>query len=162
MKANGLTRETILRRDLPERSFPQFSPGDTIIVNLRIKEEAEKEKEAKERIQAFQGDVIAMRENGISSTFTVRKIGAHGVAIERIFPFYSTTIASVAVVRRGRVRRAKLFYVRNRIGKAAQIQEIRSEGRQTTEASTVGPVASAITPEEKSVVRNTKQSTATL
>lgn len=83
-----------------------------------------KEKEGiKERLQSFEGDVIARHNKGASSTFTVRKIGAQGVAVERILPTYSPLVDSIKVIKKGDVRRAKLFYVRDRVGKAARIKE---------------------------------------
>jgi|GEM_PF-291667 len=83
-----------------------------------------KEKEGiKERLQSFEGDVIARHNHGASSTFTVRKIGAQGVAVERILPIYSPLVDSISIVKKGDVRRAKLFYVRDRVGKAARIKE---------------------------------------
>lgn len=117
MKAKKLTKETIREVGMIKRDFPIFQVGDTIIVSQRIKEGD------KERIQQFEGDVIAIRNNGISSTFTVRKIGANSISVERIFPFYSPKIETVKFVRSGKVRRAKLYYMRNRIGKAARVQE---------------------------------------
>lgn len=77
----------------------------------------------KERIQVFEGDVIAIRKNGVSSTFTVRKISANAVAVERIFPMYSPLIENVKFIRRGDVRRAKLYYIRERVGKSARVRE---------------------------------------
>ena len=98
--------------------MPAFEPGDTVRVMVRVKEGE------KERLQAFEGLVIAKRGGGISENFTVRKISA-GVGVERIFPMHSPILASVDVVRRGRVRRAKLYYLRNLSGKAARIKEKR-------------------------------------
>jgi large subunit ribosomal protein L19 len=98
--------------------MPAFEPGDTVRVQVRVKEGE------KERLQAFEGLVIAKRGGGISENFTVRKISA-GVGVERIFPVHSPSIASVDVVRRGRVRRAKLYYLRKLSGKAARIREKR-------------------------------------
>lgn len=118
MKAKGFTRETIREIAMKGRSLTPFGIGDTIAVSLRIKEAG------KERLQIFQGDVIAMHNKGISSTFTVRKIGAHSIAVERIFPNASPLIKSIKVVRKGDVRRAKLYYVRDRVGKAAQIKKL--------------------------------------
>ncbi len=100
--------------------IPAFDPGDTVRVMVRVKEGE------KERLQAFEGVVIARRGGGISENFTVRKVSA-GVGVERIFPLHSPIIASVDVVRRGRVRRAKLYYLRQLSGKAARIRE-RREG----------------------------------
>ncbi len=117
MKSKEITKETILELGTSERKFPAFTAGDTIIVSQRIIEGD------KERIQEFEGDVLAFRNNGISSTFTIRKIGAHGVAVERIFPYYSPLIKAIKVVRKGDVRRAKLYYVRGRVGKSARLDE---------------------------------------
>ncbi|HEU5051035.1 MAG TPA: 50S ribosomal protein L19 [Gemmatimonadales bacterium] len=100
------------------REMPAFEPGDTVRVQVRVKEGE------KERLQAFEGLVIAKRGGGISENFTVRKVSA-GVGVERIFPIHSPTIASVDVLRRGRVRRAKLYYLRKLSGKAARIREKR-------------------------------------
>jgi large subunit ribosomal protein L19 len=96
--------------------IPPFRSGDTLRVNVRVKEGE------KERIQAFEGVCIARRGAGVSCTFTVRKI-SNGVGVERIFPDHSPMIESINVVRRGRVRRAKLFYLRNVTGKSARIKE---------------------------------------
>lgn len=98
------------------RNVPPFRPGDTLRVNVRVKEGE------KERIQAFEGICIARRGSGVSETFTVRKI-SNGVGVERIFPVHSPMLADVNVVRRGRVRRAKLYYLRNVTGKATRIRE---------------------------------------
>lgn len=117
MKAKKLTRETVRDLGVVDRGFPTFNVGDTIEISQRIKEGD------KERIQLFEGDVIAEHRNGISSTFTVRRIGANGVAIERVYPFYSPLIESIRFVREGDVRRAKLYYVRKRVGKAARFKE---------------------------------------
>jgi len=117
MKANKYTRETINELGKYERNFPDFTVGDTIAVSLRVKEGG------KERIQVFEGDVIAMRQNGASSSFTIRKIGANAVPVERVLPFYSPLIDSIKFIRNGKARRAKLFYIRERIGKAARVEE---------------------------------------
>ena len=118
MKASGFTKETILDIGLEDKKLPSFEIGDAVAVSLRIKEGA------KERIQIFEGDVIAMHKNGISSTFTVRKIGANSVSVEKILPFNSPKIEDVKVLRKGKVRRAKLYYIRDRIGKAARVKEL--------------------------------------
>jgi large subunit ribosomal protein L19 len=98
------------------RNVPPFRAGDTLRVNVRVKEGE------KERIQAFEGVCIARRGSGVSETFTVRKI-SNGVGVERIFPVHSPMLAEINVVRRGRVRRAKLYYLRNLTGKATRIRE---------------------------------------
>ena len=94
----------------------EFAPGDTVIVNVNVVEGTRK------RVQAYEGVVIAKRNRGLNSAFTVRKISS-GEAVERTFQLYSPTIASIEVKRRGDVRRAKLYYLRNRSGKAARIKE---------------------------------------
>ncbi len=94
-----------------------FDPGDTVRVSVKVVEGT------RERIQAFEGVVIRMRRGGPSSSFTVRRIASHGVGVERSFFFHSPRIDKVEVLRRGRVRRAKLYYLRGRTGKAARIKE---------------------------------------
>jgi len=101
---------------------PEFAPGDTIRVHVRVKEGD------KERIQVFQGVVIGRRGGGTRETFTVRKISG-GVGVERIFPFHSPIIDKIELMRRGKVRRAKLYYLRNLRGKAARIEERRDDRR---------------------------------
>jgi large subunit ribosomal protein L19 len=98
------------------REIPEISPGDTVIVNVRVKEGS------RERLQAFEGVVIAIRNRGLNSAFTVRKI-SHGTGVERVFQTFSPMIESIRVKRRGDVRRAKLYYLRGREGKAARIKE---------------------------------------
>ena len=98
------------------REIPKFAPGDTVIVQVKIKEGD------REREQAFEGVVIAMRNRGLNSAFTVRKI-SNGEGVERVFQTHSHAIASIEVKRRGDVRRAKLYYLRNLTGKAARIKE---------------------------------------
>src|ERR1700722_12076097 len=110
MKARGYTKETICEIDVVDRGFPKFTVGDAIQVAQIIREGD------KQRTQHFEGDVIAMRRHGNASTFTVRRIGANGIAVERVFPYYSPLIESITFLRRGKVRRAKLFYMRDRIG----------------------------------------------
>src|SRR3954464_2333960 len=99
-------------------NVPPFRAGDTLKVNVRVREGD------KERLQAFEGVCIARRGSGVSATFTVRKISG-GIGVERIFPTHSPMLADVTVVRRGRVRRAKLFYLRSLTGKASRIKEKR-------------------------------------
>lgn len=103
-----------LRDDIPD-----FAPGDTIRVDYLVREGE------KERVQAFEGVCLARKNGGVDETFTVRKISS-GIGVERIFPLHAPTVKSVKVVRRGRVRRAKLYYLRGRRGKAARIQERRT------------------------------------
>ena len=98
------------------RELPEFNPGDTVIVSVKVKEGN------RERLQAFEGVVIAKRNRGLNSSFTVRKI-SHGEGVERVFQTYSPTVASIKVKRRGDVRRAKLYYLRELSGKAARIKE---------------------------------------
>jgi large subunit ribosomal protein L19 len=100
------------------KSIPDFAPGDTVIVNVSVVEGTRK------RLQAFEGVVIAKRNRSLNSSFIVRKVSS-GVGVERIFQINSPSIESVSVVRRGRVRRAKLYYLRNRRGKSARIKEPR-------------------------------------
>jgi large subunit ribosomal protein L19 len=103
-----------------ERAVPEFRPGDTLRVNVKVIEGN------RERVQAFEGVCIARRNRGINSAFTVRKI-SYGEGVERVFPLFSPRIDSIEVVRRGRVRRAKLYYLRGRTGKAARIVERRDD-----------------------------------
>ena len=98
------------------RELPEFSPGDTVVVQVKVKEGN------RERLQAFEGVCIARRNRGLNSSFTVRKL-SHGEGVERVFQTYSPTVAEVQVKRRGDVRRAKLYYLRGRTGKAARIRE---------------------------------------
>ena len=99
-----------------EKVIPEFSPGDTVTVQVKVKEGD------RERLQAFEGVVIGKRNRGLNSSFTVRKI-SHGEGVERVFQTYSPTVDSVTLKRRGDVRRAKLYYLRGRTGKAARIKE---------------------------------------
>lgn len=126
MKAKGFTKETIRDLGIQERSLPPFEVGDLINVVQRVIEQV-KDKGGKtvvkERSQGFEGNVIAINNNGSSSTFTIRKMSTHNVAVERIFPFHTPLIESITVLKKADVRRAKLFYVRDRVGKAARIKE---------------------------------------
>jgi len=99
-----------------ESNLPIFAPGDTLIVNVKVVEGT------RERVQAFEGVCIARKNSGLNSAFTVRKL-SYGEGVERVFPLYSPTIDSIEVVRRGAVRRAKLYYLRGLTGKAARIAE---------------------------------------
>lgn len=125
MKAQGLTRETIRNIGIREQQLPKFSIGDTVAVSLRIKDGD------KERIQVFQGSVIARHTKGASSSFTVRKI-TNGVGVERIFPDHAPIIEDIKVIRRGAVRRAKLYYVRDRVGKMTRIKELKRTLQEST------------------------------
>lgn len=116
-----------MERLAAERAIPDFKAGDTLRVNVKVIEGN------RERVQAFEGVCIARRNRGINSSFTVRKI-SYGEGVERVFPLYSPRIDSIEVVRRGRVRRAKLYYLRGRTGKRARIVELREE-RQTNQAA---------------------------
>ena len=107
-------------------NVPVFRAGDTVRVHVRIKES-----ETKERLQAFEGLVIARKHGGVRETVTVRKIGAGGIGVERIFPIHATIIDRIEVLRRGRVRRAKLYYLRQLRGKAARIRELDTRGAKT-------------------------------
>ena len=104
------------QKEWMKTDLPPFRAGDTLRVNVRVKEGE------KERLQAFEGVCIARRGVGVSQTFTVRKI-SNGVGVERIFPLHSPMIGNIVVVRRGRVRRAKLFFLRNATGKSGRIRE---------------------------------------
>ena len=107
-----------IEREQLKQDKPYFSPGDTVRVHVRVVEGN------RERIQVFEGTVIKMRGSGIRETFTVRRV-SYGVGTERTFPIHSPKIEKVEIVRRGKVRRAKLYYLRKRTGKAARIKELR-------------------------------------
>lgn len=104
---------------ISEKNIPLFRAGDTLRLAVTIKEGD------KSRVQNYEGICISIRGEGTGRTITVRKIGANGIGIERVFPLYSDSLEKVEVLRRGRVRRAKLFYLRDLAGKAARIKEIR-------------------------------------
>lgn len=104
--------------------IPAFNPGDTVIVQVKVKETSANAKEGtRERLQAFEGIVIAKRNRGLNSAFTVRKISHNNVGVERVFQTYSPIVDSITVKRRGDVRRAKLYYLRDLSGRAARIKE---------------------------------------
>ena len=111
MDALKIISQASLREEVP-----QFNIGDTVRVDVNIREGE------RERNQQFEGTVIARKGSGISETFTVRRV-SYGVGVERVFPLHSPNVKAVKVVRRGRVRRAKLYYLRNRVGKAAKVKE---------------------------------------
>ncbi|MCL1832218.1 MAG: 50S ribosomal protein L19 [Oscillospiraceae bacterium] len=105
----------IIAQDSMKSETPKFSIGDTVRVHVRITEGE------KSRIQMFEGTVIAKKHGGIQETFTVRRV-AHGVGVERVFPLHSPSVEKVDVVREGKVRRAKLYYLRDKVGKAAKVK----------------------------------------
>ena len=105
----------IITEGMIKENKPKFEVGDTVRVSVRIKEGE------RERIQAFEGTVIAKKHGGVAETFTVRRV-AYGVGIERVFPINSPFVEKVTVIRKGKVRRAKLFYLRSRTGKAAKVK----------------------------------------
>ena len=106
----------LIAQDSLKAEKPSFEIGDTVRVDVKMREGE------RERIQAFEGTVIAKRGSGISETFTVRRV-SYGVGVERVFPVNSPNVADVKVIRRGKVRRAKLYYLRNRVGKASKVKE---------------------------------------
>jgi large subunit ribosomal protein L19 len=105
-----------LEAEQMQKQVPAFAPGDTVVVQVKVKEGS------RERLQAFEGVVIGKRNRGLNSAFTVRKL-SHGEGVERVFQTYSPNVAEITVKRRGDVRRAKLYYLRGRTGKAARIKE---------------------------------------
>ena len=111
MDALKIIAESSMKTELPE-----FSIGDTVKVGVRIREGKN------ERIQMFEGTVIAIKGSGVSKTFTVRRV-SYGVGVERVFPLHSANVDSVQVIRKGKVRRAKLYYLRDRVGKASKVKE---------------------------------------
>ena len=111
MDAIKTMTESCLKSNLPE-----FEVGDTVRVMVKIKEGN------RERLQAFEGTVIAKKHGGVAETFTVRRV-AHGCGVERVFPMHSPNVAEIKVTRHGKVRRSKLYYLRDRVGKAAKVKE---------------------------------------
>jgi large subunit ribosomal protein L19 len=106
-----------LEAERMKREVPDFGPGDTVVVEVKVKEGD------RERVQAYEGVVIAKRNRGLNSSFTVRKV-SHGEGVERVFQTYSPSLGAITVKRRGNVRRAKLYFLRDRAGKSARIEEI--------------------------------------
>lgn len=106
----------LIAQDSMKAELPVVEIGDTVNVAVKIREGD------KERIQAFEGTVIARKGSGVAETFTVRRL-SYGVGVERVFPIHSPNVANVTIVRKGRVRRAKLYYLRGRVGKAAKVKE---------------------------------------
>lgn len=109
--------QSFIEKNMPEKEAPSVTVGDTVRVHLKVKEGN------RERIQVFEGTVIAKKHGGINETITVRRI-SYGVGCEKVFPVHSPTIVSVETVRRGKVRRAKLYYLRDRVGKRAKVKEL--------------------------------------
>jgi large subunit ribosomal protein L19 len=131
-----------IEKVLAERSIPDFSAGDTLIVKVKVIEGT------RERIQAFEGVCIARKNAGVRSAFTVRKI-SYGEGVERVFPLYSPRISEIEIVRRGKVRRAKLYYLRDRQGKSARIAE-RSTGRSTESENNKKSIKTSPSKKQKS------------
>jgi len=115
-----------------KRPVPDFAPGDTVQVNVKVKEGQ------RERVQTYEGVCIARQGSGLNENFTVRKI-SYGEGVERVFPVYSLLIDSIKLVRRGRVRRAKLYYLRERRGKSARIAEKRDERAKKADVAAEAP-----------------------
>ncbi|MCI9405648.1 MAG: 50S ribosomal protein L19 [Oscillospiraceae bacterium] len=105
----------LIAQDSLKTEIPSFEVGDSVRVHVKIKEGD------RERIQVFEGTVIAKKHGGVAETFTVRRV-SHGCGVERVFPLHSPNVAKVEVIRQGRVRRAKLYYLRDRVGKAAKVK----------------------------------------
>ena len=139
-----------IEKVLAERSIPDFSAGDTLIVKVKVIEGT------RERIQAFQGVCIARKNAGVRSAFTVRKI-SYGEGVERVFPLYSPRISEIEVVRRGKVRRAKLYYLRDRQGKSARIAE-RSTGRSIESENIKQSIKTSPSKKQKSEDASEKKS----
>ena len=139
-----------IEKVLAERSIPDFSAGDTLIVKVKVIEGT------RERIQAFEGVCIARKNAGLRSAFTVRKI-SYGEGVERVFPLYSPRISEIEVVRRGKVRRAKLYYLRDRQGKSARIAE-RSTGRSIESENKKKSIKTSPSKKQKSEDANEKKS----
>ena len=138
MKAAFYTKETIRSIGMKNRELPTFGIGDMVVVSQSIKEAG------KERLQAFQGNVIAIHKKGVSSTFMVRKVADNSIAVERIFPFFSPLVKEIKVLSRGDVRRAKLYYLRHKVGKKGHVKQLvetkasiakRSMAKETVAAS---------------------------
>lgn len=141
MKSKKLNKETIQSLAVRELSYPAFGIGDVIEVAQWVQEGDKK------RIQIFHGNVIARSNNAGSSTFTVRKIGADNVAVERIYPLYSPIIDSIKLVAQAKVRRAKLYYIRDKVGEDAVIEEkIIRKTKRIKGTATVAPKVESVEP----------------
>ena len=108
--------QNFVEKNMPEKAAPDVTVGDTVRVHLRVKEGN------RERIQVFEGTVIAKKHGGIEETITVRRI-SYGVGVEKVFPVHAPSVEKIEVVRHGKVRRAKLYYLRDRVGKSAKVKE---------------------------------------
>ena len=108
--------QNFVEKNMPEKAAPDVTVGDTVRVHLRVKEGN------RERIQVFEGTVIAKKHGGLEETFTVRRV-SYGVGVEKVFPVHAPSIEKIETVRHGKVRRAKLYYLRDRVGKSAKIKE---------------------------------------
>ena len=108
--------KSFVEKNMPAKEAPQVTVGDTVRVHLKVKEGN------RERIQVFEGTVIAKKHGGIEETFTVRRV-SYGVGVEKVFPVHAPSIEKIELVRHGKVRRAKLYYLRSRVGKAAMVKE---------------------------------------
>jgi large subunit ribosomal protein L19 len=132
------TLEAEQMKSLRKKAHPAFRPGDTVKVAVKVVEQSYDEKakqmKTRERLQAFEGVCIARQGEGLNESFTVRKI-SYGEGVERVFPVYSPLVDSVAVVRKGKVRRAKLYYLRGRRGKSARIGERADRASETADAA---------------------------
>lgn len=116
--------EAFEKSQMQNKQIPQFKAGDTIKLGIKIKEGE------KTRIQYFEGVCISIRGAGVNKSFTIRKIGANNIGVEKNFPIYSESLASIERTKIGRVRRAKLYYLRDRSGKSARIRELRKENKE--------------------------------
>ena len=108
--------KSFIEKNMPEKEAPSVTVGDTVRVHLKVKEGN------RERIQVFEGTVIAKKHGGINETFTVRRI-SYGVGVEKVFPLHAPSVEKIETIRRGKVRRAKLYYLRDRVGKGAKVKE---------------------------------------
>lgn len=135
MSKNRIIAE--LEGEQMSREVPDFGPGDTLVVQVKVKEGN------RERLQAFEGVVIGVRSRGLNSAFTLRKI-SHGVGVERTFQTYSPLIDSITVKRRGDVRQAKLYYLRERSGRSARIREKITRGARATRAAATAEAEEAV------------------
>ncbi len=139
--------QAIEAEQMNKKNIPEFAPGDTIVVKIKVKEGT------RERLQAFEGVVIAKRNRGVGSSFTVRKI-SHGFGVERVFQTYSHQIESITCKRRGDVRQAKLYYLRELSGRKARIKEKLPQRKTAASASASGKKAATKAPAKKAVDSN--------